>query len=246
MTALPRSARWASWFNAWLGGFAPIDDATAAVRGADAAHDVTGLADDILPLEQAWAALRKRGATAAALALPVPGDPAGLAGPPMFNEAALDTAEAVVVVGAGVGFVPSVVGRGVFWSTYDAQAPRPSTSVADAERALREQLVETGRVLAELDVARWRPEIADTLSDLRATRDGVLPPGFDQRAQRVSALAVRCWRICDLALADDGGALGVGDGAARRRTTLELQRAARHAVVAACSSFEPGTTLGER
>lgn len=235
MTSLPRSALWTSWFNAWLGGYAPLDDATAAVRAGDAAHDVTGLSDEALPLEQAWPALRRSGATGAALALPVPGDPAGLAGPPTFNEAAIDAGEAVIVDGAGVGVVPNVVGRGVFWRAYDAAAPQPSTSLADAERRLREQLVDTGRALAELDVARWRPEIADALSDLRAARDGTLPPGYDERAQRVSALAVRCWRICDLALDDDGGALGIDDAAARRRTTLELQRAARHAVVAACS-----------
>lgn len=235
MSSLPRSALWASWFNAWIDGYAPLDDATAAVRAGDAAHDVTGLADDALPLERAWLALRRNGAARATLALPVPGDPTGLAGPPGFNEAAIDATEAVVVDGAGVGFVPTVVGRGVFWGAYDATAPLSSTSLAEAERQLREQLVVTGRELAELDVARWRPEFADALSDLRAARDGVLPPGYGERAQRVSALAVRCRRICDLALDDDGGALGIDDAAARRRTTLELQRAARHAVVAACS-----------
>ena len=233
MTALPRSARWASWFNAWLDGHVPLDDAADAVRGDDAAHDVTGLSDQICPLERAWPELRRRGVTRAALALPAPGDPAGLAGPRAFNEAALDAAEAVVLDGHPIGFVPSVVGSGVFWSAYEAH-PAPPISLQESERSLREQLVESGRELADLDVARWRPEIADALSDLRSARGAVLAPSYDERAQRVAALALRCLRICELALGDDGGALGIDDAAARRRTTTALQRVARHAVVAAC------------
>ncbi|UPK72961.1 hypothetical protein MU582_10910 [Nocardioidaceae bacterium SCSIO 66511] len=235
MTLLPRSALLAAWFNAWLAGYAPLDDAVDAVRGDDAAHDVTGLTDEIVALDRAWPELRRRGAARATLALPAPGDPTGLAGPREFNEVAIDAEEAVVLDGCSLGLVPSAVGRGVFWAAYAAH-PAPPQSLAEAERTLREQLIETGRELAELDVARWRPEIADALSDLRAARDGMLPPGYDDRAQRVAALAVRCLRICELALADEGGAVGVADGQARRRTTTALHRAARHAVVAACDA----------
>ena len=235
MTTLARSARWATWFNAWLGGHAPVDDAVAAVRGDDAAHDVTGIDDEPLPLQRAWLALRERGARVATVALPVAGDPTGLAGPAAFNEQAIEAGEAVIVDGIGIGLVPTVVGSGVFWSAAHAVPPPPPSPVSEAERALREQLIDAARELTDLDVARWRPEIADALSDLRSARDRVLPPGYGERAERVAALATRCLRIGELALADDGNAITRHETDARRRITVELQRAARHAVVVACS-----------
>ena len=235
MASLARSARWTTWFNAWLGGHVPLDDAAEAVRGDDAAHDVIGLDEQPLPLDSAWPSLRDRGARLATVALPVAGDPTGLAGPAAFNEHAIDAGEAVIVEGAGLGFVPTVVGSGVFWSAMEAASPPPSAPVSEAERALREQLVDAARELTELDVARWRPEIADALSDLRSAHGRVLPPGYDERAERVTALATRCLRIGELALADDGNAVTRHETDARRRITFDLQRAARHAVVVACS-----------
>lgn len=235
MTSLPRSARWATWFNAWLDGQVPVDDAVAAVLGDDAAHDVTGLAPAPIPLQRAWVALRDRGAWLAVVALPAAGDPAGLAGPPAFNEEAIDAGEAVILDGAGVGLVPAVVGRGVFWAAREAAPPPPSSPVSEAERALRQQLVEAARDLTDLDVARWRPEVADALSDLRSPRERVLPPGYGERAEQVAALATRCLQLGDLALTDDGNAITAHEFEARRRITVDLQRAARHAVVVACS-----------
>lgn len=235
MTSLPRSARFATWFNAWLDGHAPVDDAVAAVCGDDAAHDVTALGPEPLSLQRAWITLRDRGARSAAVALPVAGDPAGLAGPAPFNAEAIDAGEAVIVDGAGIGLVPSIVGSGVFWSANEATPPQPPLPVSEAERALREQLLEAARDLTDLDVARWRPEFADALSDLRSAHERVLPPGYGERAERVAALATRCLRIGELALADDGFAITAYETDARRRITVDLQRAARHAVVVACS-----------
>ncbi|MGH3359969.1 MAG: hypothetical protein ACRDO7_14300, partial [Nocardioidaceae bacterium] len=187
-----------------------------SVLGDDAAHDVIGLGESPLSLSGAWLELRRRGASGASVALPAPGDPVGLAGPPGFNELALDAGEAVVARGVDVGFVPSVVGRGVFWNAHAATAAVAADSLAEAERGLREQLIETGRELAALDVARWRPEVAEALAGLREVRAGVLPSGFDERSQRVAALAERCLRIGDLALADDGAAVTAAEGARRR------------------------------
>lgn len=239
MTSLPRSARFATWFNAWIDGYTPVDDAVAAVYGDDAAHDVTGLGPDPMPLQGAWLALRDRGARRAVVALPAAGDPAGLAGPPTFNEEAIDAGEAVIVDGPGIGLIPSVVGSGVFWAASEATPPPPSSPVSEAERTLREQLLAAARDLTELDVARWRPEVADALSDLRSPREPVLPPGYGERAERVAALASRCLHIGDLALADDGNAITGYQTDARRRITVDLQRAARRAVVVACSDRGP-------
>lgn len=235
MTSPPRAARWTAWFTAWIDGTVGIDDATAVVLGDDAAHDVVGLGDEAVPLDAAWLELRRRGVQELVLALPAPGDPVGLGGPADFNGPAIDAGEAVIAPGAGLGFVPSAVGRGVFWNAYPAHPPVLTESVAEAERRLREQLVKTGHELTALDVARWRPEVAEALATLREPSDGALPPGYDERAQRVAALADRCLRIGDLALADDGAAITAGESDARRRAIEELSRAARHAAVSAYS-----------
>ena len=105
------SARMAWWLSAWLRGDAGPDDLLDAVVGDDAAHDVSGLADEPLPLVLALGRLRAAGARTAGLALPSPGDPVGLGGPREFNAAALDMGEAVLLEGAGLGLVPHRAGR---------------------------------------------------------------------------------------------------------------------------------------
>jgi hypothetical protein len=89
--------------------------------------------------------------------------------------------------------------------------------------------------LADLDVARWRPEVADELMALRRTDDLEVPDGTSPRAQRMVALATRCRRIVALALADDGGAVTAAEADRRRDALRPLDRAARRALVAACS-----------
>jgi hypothetical protein len=58
---------------------------------------------------------------------------------------------------------------------------------------------------------------------------------MEPRAQRMLATALRCRRIVELALADDGGALTAGEAERRRAALVPLDRASRRAVVAACS-----------
>ncbi|MDO9379952.1 MAG: hypothetical protein Q7T56_13990 [Nocardioidaceae bacterium] len=236
MWEIPVSVRWACWFNAWLDGQVSLDDARDAVVGDDAAHDVVGLEDDgTTPLILAWGRLRGRGATAARPVVVEPGDLTGLSGPPEFNGAALDAGEAVVVEGAGLGLVPTVVGAGVFWQLHPARGGAHVPSVADAERALREQLAHTARALMELDVARWRPEVADALSDLRSSADPVLPDGYSARAGRVAALATRCLAIGTLAADVSSGAVSSWEHGQREQHLVALRRSARHALVAAAS-----------
>lgn len=236
-TALPRSAALALWFTGWVEGRVSLDDARDAVVGADAAHHVTGLGDDpeALPLIVALGRLRGLGAHGAGLALPLPGDPLGLAGPVPFNTAALEAEEAVVLVGVDAGLVPHVAGAGVTWVVHEASALRQVPDPAEADRALRQALLEAANALAELDVARWRPEVADELVSLRATSDIALPPGVEGRAVRLASLAARCRRIVAMALEDDGAALTAAEADRRRRALTPLDHAARRGLVAACS-----------
>ncbi len=239
MTGLPRSATLACWFNAWLGGRCSLDDARDAIVGADAAHDVLNIDDEPVPLVLALGHLRKRGTRLATLSLPIPGDLVGLAGPPRFNALALGAGECVVLEGAGLGLVPDVVGRGVTWRADVATEVRTIPDLAEADRQLKEMLLESSARLADLDVARWRPEAAEGLQALREVRPAPLAPGQSPRAQRVAALGLRCQAIAELGLDDDGAAVSAFEAAERRDALLRLSRSARHALVAACSA--PGS-----
>ena len=75
-----------------------------------------------------------------------------------FSSAALEAGEAVVA--GAIGLVPRRVGAAVEWTAYDA-APRQLSDVGEADRGLRRALQQAATALADLDVARWRPEAAD-------------------------------------------------------------------------------------
>jgi hypothetical protein len=231
---LEESAVLALWLTAWLRGEVSLDDARDAVVGPDAAHDVAGGDGAMTPFILAVGAWRSMGATGASLALPVPGDPLGLAGPPGFNAEALEAGQAVVLLGAGVGLVPVRAGAGVVWRTLPAAPLPPSEGVPAAEHALRRALSASADRLVDLDVARWRPEVADELMDLRKPLTLPVPATLPGRAQALLALASRCRRITALALADDGGSVTAREADVRREALLPLDAAARRAVVAAC------------
>ncbi len=231
---LPPSARLAWWGTAWLRGHVGPDDLLDAVLGTDVAHRV--LAVDGVPggLVATLAALRREGATQVGAAFPVAGDPCGLGGPRELTDAALDAGEAVVVTEAGAALVPRRVGPTVEWTLLPA-ARRPLVDVGEADRDLRAALLTAANRLAELDVARWRPEVADLLLDLRERDPLTAPPGVPARCVGLAARALRAREVVDLALADDGAALSASEARARRDALDPLARAARHALVAACS-----------
>jgi len=235
VTSLPDSARFALWFTAWCAGETSLDETRDAIVGGDAAHDVAGLPSGTSPLILALGELRAAGATDAGVSLPVSGDPLGLAGPAGFNALAIEQAEAVVLGGAELGVVPLRAGAGVVWQCLPATSARQVPDPSEADTMLRQALVRAADELAALDVARWRPEIADELMALRRPHDLVLPAGTSERASRMLGLATRCRAIVDLALEDDGWAISAHEVARRRDALLPLDHAARRALVAACS-----------
>ncbi len=229
--------RLALWFSAWAAGTTSLDDARDAVVGADAAHDLVGVpgSTGTVPLIVGLGLLRSERATAAGVALPVPGDPLGLAGPPGFNAEVLEAGEGVLLDGAGLGLVPHRAGAGVVWQCHHAVTLRQLPDPSEADTGLRSALVRTADALADLDVARWRPDVADELAALRGPVDLPLPAAMHPRAVRLTSLAARCRMIVELALADDGAAVTVAEAEARRRALTPLDHAARRGLVAACA-----------
>lgn len=231
---LPVSGRLAWWGTAWLRGLVVTDLVIDAVLGDDATHVVAGLpgTHGPVPLSRALAELRLAGATGVGLAVPAPGDPVGLGGPPDLNTAALGAGEAAV--SAGLGLVPRQVGAAVEWTAYDA-LPRHVSDVGECDRALRLVLQQAAGALADLDVARWRPEAADALMNLHHRPRLVPPPGIPGRCVELAGRSLQALAIVDLALEDDGAALSASQATARREALAPLGSAARRGLVAACS-----------
>ena len=235
------SLRLAWWATAWLRGEAATDHLLDAVIAEDATHTVAGLAELGLggdaeaaeTLVMGLGRLRAEGATMVGTAFPAEGDPVGLGGPPAFNAAALEVGQALVS-DAGLGFVPQRVGAVVVWRAYRAER-RQIVDTGEADRQLRAALVTTTNALAALDVARWRPDVADELMNLRHRRSPDAPPSVPVRCVDLAARALQAYGIVALALEDDGGAITRSEMAARRDALTPLDRAARHALTAAGS-----------
>jgi hypothetical protein len=236
-SVLPASVRLAWWGTAWLRGHVVADHLIDAVVDQDATHLVV-LAQAAEPLVSGLGALRSEGVDALGAALPAEGDPVGLGGPAAFNTAALEAGEAALALDAAGfvvhGLVPQRVGAAVTWKSLPADR-RQLPDVGEADQALRRALLEAADDLAALEVARWRPDVADLLMNLRHRPALAAPPGVPVRCVELAARGVQALDIVELALADDGGALTAHDAQRRRAALVPLGRAGRRALVAAAS-----------
>ncbi|HET6352859.1 hypothetical protein [Streptomyces sp.] len=254
MLSEPRSGRLAAWGNALLAGFVSPDDAALAIVGDDAVHRVEGLPGERGPvgLTLALGRLRALGVTGYRVALPAPGHPLGLSGPPAFNARALDAEEAVVASGAAYGLVPEVYEAGpagdvhveVVWHCLPVREAPPADvpSLGEAERELAEALRDATEVLSRLDVAASGP-VAEAAIDAyraRASRGAgeTLAPGYPPRAVRVLELAQRIGLLISVAYENGhGGAVSASEMAARGEVLRPVERVARRAQVAAYNAY---------
>ncbi|MCB5181184.1 hypothetical protein [Streptomyces antimicrobicus] len=249
MLVEPRSGRLAAWGNALLAGLVPPDDAALSIVGEDAVHRVAGLPGESGPvgLTLALGRLRALGVRGLRVALPAPGHPLGLSGPPEFNARALEAEEAVVCVGAALGLVPSVTQAGpagdvhvsVEWRCLPVREAPPADvpSLGEAERELAEALREATTVLTRLDVAASGPVAEAALAAYRARAEAgreALAPGYPPRAVRVLELAQRVGLMISLAYGTGhGGAVSASEMSARSTALRPVERVARRALVAA-------------
>ncbi|WP_155859532.1 hypothetical protein [Cellulomonas sp. KRMCY2] len=259
LLALPRSVLLALWLQGV--GAGPVQRAVDAVQGEDEPHAVVGV-PDVAPdggsLDQliaAWAG----GPRQAAALLPVPGDASGL--PPEVAEPAVDAGECVLVHTADGAWaaVPDVVefgsvndvGHLVTWRVHPVpdwrhRLPGLVGSLSEAEQSLRHALLGATEALANLDIARWRPDAAAAIVALRSGADPrwPLPAGLAPRAVRVLADAVRLRTIVALATADDGGAVNLWQADQRTAALRHIDHAARRAVAAATLAAGPSGQTG--
>lgn len=240
-----------AWGNAWLTGHVGLDEAADAVERHGGPHVVAGAPGESgeLPLRRGLGALRVAGLTALRLALPAPGDPLGLTGPPDFNTAAIDAGEAVLATAGerSFGLIPAEDRRGssyvgTRWDVHEIRYGTPDTpTLAEADHQLTLAVRDATEALLAVDGGQeWRPEIAEALGALRDSHRheqvGGLAPGYPARAHRVAALASRLAVVVDLARSTESTGLSAAHVQHRSEALRTLDRAVRRARVAACNS----------
>jgi hypothetical protein len=233
------AGRFAVWATAWLTGRTSYDAALDALLGATA-HHVTGLPGtyEAVPLGHALTALRTLGERRFRLVLPVPGDVRGLPNVPGLAPLALESGQAAV--GEGLAFVPEALGpEAVAWMAFPLDGappvpPAPEGTLRAVSGALDLAVADSARTLADLDLARWNPEVPALLAGLGRTTAPGLPPDHDQLALSVLGRAQRLAAVLDLAMADSpGAAVNHAQAAARDHALRPLADAVREATTAA-------------
>jgi hypothetical protein len=187
------------------------------------------------------------------VALPVPGDAAGLPPAPGLLGHACDAGECLVVEDLRGGpdgpfhlaAVPDVAafgsevepGHRVTWTVFVTGRPAPTgaspvpASVAEADLELRIALRDVTRELERLDVAAWPAS-----AGVRPVPAAALPPlpdSFGPRARHVLSSASQVLDIVEAAREHPGGAVTGHELTARATALGRAHRAARRAVEAA-------------
>jgi hypothetical protein len=234
------AGRFAVWATAWLSGRASYDEALDALLG-ETAHRVTGLpgTDEAVPLGWALTAMRGAGEHRFRLVLPVPGDVRGLPRVPGLAALALESGQAAV--GERLALVPEDIGpEAVSWTVFPLGGapplpPAPEGSLRATAGALDLAIGDAARALADLDLARWHPEVPALLAGLaKPSRLTGLPADHDPVALAVLSRAHRLAQVLDLAMADaPGAAVTHAQAAARDDALRPLAAAVREATVAA-------------
>ncbi|GHH04307.1 hypothetical protein GCM10018780_35010 [Streptomyces lanatus] len=245
-----------------MAGLVSPDDAALEIVGDDAVHRVEGLPGESAPvgLTLALGRLRTLGVSGLRIALPAPGHPLGLSGPPEFNARAMEAEEAVICHGAAFGLVPEVYEAGpdgdvhveVVWQVLPVREAPPADvpSLGEAERELAEGLRDATAVLSQLDVAGSGPVAEAAIDAYRARAERgreVLAPGYPSRAVRVLELAQRVGLLVSLARENGhGGAVSSAEMGARAEALRPVERVARRAQVAAYNSVVEERERGVR
>jgi len=234
-----RCAQLAAWGSAWLAGAAAFDDVLDAVAGSGRHVGGPGFGPGPHPVGAALAAWKQAGTSVLRLALPVPGDVRGLAGPAPFRSAALTAGQAVYGRDFGLTVLPgretpSSAGRELIWHRGEVnELPPDSVSMADAEHNLTESIRETASLFARRGVTSWLADIAAALSDARRAGERLhLPASHPPRAVRLIAQAERLTAVLTVVDSDDTAQLTAAAVIERTHALTPLRLAVRRALLA--------------
>lgn len=218
----------------------PSSRGLALVQGPDGAHEVhdeaTGTASPIEKWLPALGPLTRCAAVLPSAADPLPGLALALdAGEGVLLETAGSPAAAV----ARLLLVPERSGTSVLWRAHLLSVTPPPFDAGQARREVHRATEEAIESLVELDLARERPELADTLTDVvTAVLDPrLVPPSLDPRRRELLERSLRLEAICDLALEDDGAAATALQARRRAEVLRPLLAVARRGVAAATETW---------
>lgn len=246
------SARLVPWLRAWRSGVTSLDDVvdamtTEGMSGVEQAVATDGEPGIPATLIEGLSRLSTVPADEIRLVLAVPGDARGLPVSGPFATAALTAGEAVVA--GRNGLVPHhqkhTSGSGSTWETVlwhhfeleTVPPPADTASPGEAEAVLTQSLKAATKILSDLDVAAWNPELGRALAGARTDSGRQLPPGFDTRSRRLYARAVLLERVLRVADTDAmGGAVTAHEATARLDALRDLAASCRTAIGAACHS----------
>ncbi|MGI8948910.1 MAG: hypothetical protein ACR2FV_13255 [Ornithinimicrobium sp.] len=193
MPELPASVRVAVWASAAFAGQLPV--------GQVAARALPDL-DHVVGLEATLTLWRDLGEQVVLVALPRPGDVAGMprCGPELLD-AATTAQELVFVPGVGAAMVPTIEPYGpqddqgwqAGWTAYDAE-PTPvhrvqAVDISQVELSLRQDLTAITAELAAVPGAPVGAGLAETLARDRLDTQWGMPAAVPARGMRVIKLA---------------------------------------------------------
>ncbi|WGW13706.1 hypothetical protein LWF01_08100 [Saxibacter everestensis] len=252
-----------AWMNGVLCHRTGIDHALDAITGDNDLAPVVA-ADDVFGLPAGAGisllagALRQADVTSLRLALPVPGDVSMLPATPGLAEA-MSSGQAVVAETAGVAaavLVPcslrpagqsldDYVSRSE-WRIFECApvrySPVASSTLGEAERAMKEAVLEALGSLAEpsssqaFPLAAWQEGNVDRARGVLSAGDDVDLPGASPRAVRVASMALRMLALTEAAPPHE---LGFSSHHEEHAQLDFLNRAARQALVLAVNDTRP-------
>ncbi|MGI8666135.1 MAG: hypothetical protein ACR2N4_08910 [Jatrophihabitans sp.] len=235
-----RCAQLAAWGSAWLAGTAAFDEVLDAVAGRGRPVGGPGFEPAAIhPVGTALADWKRGGTQALRLALPVPGDIRGIAGPTRFRQVALAAGQAVYGRDFGVSVLPgpdtpSSAGPEIVWHRGEvSELPPDPVSTADADHELTEAIRETASLFARRGITSWLSDIAPALSDARRAGERLhLPASHPARAVRLIAQAERLTAVLKVVDRDDTAQLTAAAAAERTQALAPLRLAVRRALLA--------------
>ena len=244
MSELPASVRVALWVtHAWSGGTTLTEAVQRALPDID---HTEGLTEHV----GLW---RDLGEGALLVALPGPGDVAGLPRcGPVAMDAATEAGEALFVAGLGGLLVPEhstfgsagAEGHRIDWVAHDADPFPPhrieALEPSQLERHLRRRILETVDELEVIGGAPWADDLTRDLLDDRLGADWSLPPSLPGRARKVIGVAATLSLAAELGLGTSGAVSAAGDAGratALRRLHRDAERTLADATNAACAAF---------